>query len=69
MTKTPPPSAATYLGDIAASPPSTRPRGWAWWICGLLMLATVVNYMDRQALSVTAWRIKSELKLTREDYG
>jgi ACS family hexuronate transporter-like MFS transporter len=33
------------------------------------MLATVVNYMDRQALSVTARRIKSEMRLTNEDYG
>jgi MFS transporter, ACS family, hexuronate transporter len=41
-----------------------RSRGWAWWICGLLMLATVVNYMDRQTLSVTARRIKSEMRLT-----
>jgi MFS transporter, ACS family, hexuronate transporter len=31
-----------------------RLRALAWWICGLLMLATVVNYMDRQVLSVTA---------------
>jgi ACS family hexuronate transporter-like MFS transporter len=69
MTRTPPPAPATSLGDIAASPPSTRSRGWAWWICGLLMLATVVNYMDRQALSVTARRIKSEMRLTNEDYG
>ena len=69
MTGTPPPAPATSLGASAASSPSARSRGWAWWICGLLMLATVVNYMDRQALSVTAWRIKSELKLTREDYG
>ena len=69
MTRTPPPAPATSLGDFAASPPSTRSRGWAWWICGLLMLATVVNYMDRQALSVTARRIKSEMRLTNEDYG
>jgi ACS family hexuronate transporter-like MFS transporter len=69
MTSTPPPAAATSLGELAASPPATRPHGWAWWICGLLMLATVVNYMDRQALSVTARRIKSELALTNEDYG
>jgi ACS family hexuronate transporter-like MFS transporter len=33
------------------------------------MLATVANYMDRQALSVTAKRIKTELKLSNEDYG
>jgi ACS family hexuronate transporter-like MFS transporter len=69
MTRTTPPAPVTSLGDSAASPPSTRSRGWAWWICGLLMLATVVNYMDRQTLSVTARRIKSEMRLTNEDYG
>jgi ACS family hexuronate transporter-like MFS transporter len=69
MTTTPTPAPATALGACAASPPATRSRTWAWWICGLLMLATVVNYMDRQALSVTARRIKSEMGLTNEDYG
>jgi hypothetical protein len=64
MTRATPPAPVTSLGDCAASPPSTRSRGWAWWICGLLMLATVVNYMDRQTLSVTARRIKSEMRLT-----
>ena len=33
------------------------------------MLATVVNCIDRQALTVTAKRIKSEMRLTNEDYG
>jgi len=33
------------------------------------MLATVVNYLDRQALAVTAKRIKAEMRLTNEDYG
>ena len=42
---------------------------WAWWICGLLMLATVVNYMDRQVLSVTAKRIKSDLDFNNRYYG
>ena len=46
-----------------------RSRAWVWWICGLLMLATVVNYMDRQALAMTAKRIMSEMRLTNEDYA
>jgi ACS family hexuronate transporter-like MFS transporter len=46
-----------------------RSRAWVWWICGLLMLATVANYMDRQTLAVTAKRIKAELDLSNEDYG
>ena len=32
------------------------------------MLATVVYYMDRQTLSVTARRIKSEMRLTNETF-
>jgi ACS family hexuronate transporter-like MFS transporter len=47
------------------------PRGpaWKWWVCGLLLLATVINYMDRQTLAQTAQRIKSELHLSNEQYG
>ena len=40
-----------------------------WWICGLLLLALVLNYMDRQTLSLTIKSIKSELSLTAEHYG
>jgi ACS family hexuronate transporter-like MFS transporter len=48
-----------------------RARGipWKWWVCGLLFLATVINYMDRQALSQTAKQIKDELHLTDTQYG
>lgn len=42
---------------------------WAWWVCTLLLLATMINYMDRQALSVTAARIKQEFSLNNERYG
>ena len=26
---------------------------WRWWICSLLFVATTVNYLDRQVLSLT----------------
>jgi ACS family hexuronate transporter-like MFS transporter len=47
------------------------PRGpaWKWWVCGLLLLATVINYMDRLTINQTAQRIKDELHLTNEQYG
>jgi MFS transporter, ACS family, hexuronate transporter len=64
-----PKASPNSLTATAAGTSSTRSRAWVWWICGLLMLATVVNYMDRQALTVTAKRIKSEMRLTNEDYG
>ncbi len=40
-----------------------------WWICGLLLLATMLNYMDRQTLSQSATDITRELGLSNEDYG
>lgn len=36
-------------------------RGLRWWIAGLLMGITVVNYLDRSALSVAAPTLKQEL--------
>ena len=39
------------------------------FICILLLLASAVNYMDRQTLAVTASRIKSEFGLDNVQYG
>jgi MFS family permease len=40
-----------------------------WWVCGLLLLATMLNYMDRQTLTLTAARILRELRLDERHYG
>ncbi|OJW08044.1 MAG: hypothetical protein BGO49_20870 [Planctomycetales bacterium 71-10] len=40
-----------------------------WAACGLMLLATALNYMDRQALAQQASDVQAELKLTNEDYG
>jgi ACS family hexuronate transporter-like MFS transporter len=40
-----------------------------WWIAGLLFLATAINYLDRQALSVTAPVLRREFGLTATDYS
>jgi ACS family hexuronate transporter-like MFS transporter len=42
---------------------------WKWWVCGLLLFATTINYMDRQTLANAAVRITRELSLTKEQYG
>ncbi len=49
--------------------PRTRPASWKWWITGLLLLATMINYMDRMTLANAAERITSELGLKDVDYG
>ncbi len=46
-----------------------RPSPWRWWVCGLLFLATVLNYMDRVALNQTAARIKVAFGLNDRAYG
>ena len=40
-----------------------------WWIVGLLFVATVFNYMDRQTLSILARTIQNDLHLTDLDYS
>lgn len=40
-----------------------------WWVCGLLLLALMLNYMDRQTLSQMAATIQDELKLSDAQYG
>ena len=43
---------------------------WRWWICSLLFVATTVNYLDRQVLSLTYKEfIGPEFHWTDADYG
>src|SRR4029079_9873179 len=42
---------------------------WKWWVCGVLLLATFLNYMDRQALAVTLPELKREFNLAERRVG
>ena len=43
---------------------------WRWWLCSLLFVATTVNYLDRQVLSLTYKEfIAPEFHWTDADYG
>ena len=42
---------------------------WPWVVCGVLLLATMLNYMDRQALAVTLPRLKVEFHLAEGRVG
>jgi len=44
-------------------------KGLRWYIAGLLCLASALNYLDRQTLSVLIGTIKEELSLTNASYG
>jgi ACS family hexuronate transporter-like MFS transporter len=40
-----------------------------WLLCGLLFLATLLNYLDRQTISVSATAIADEMGLKDDDLG
>jgi MFS transporter, ACS family, aldohexuronate transporter len=40
-----------------------------WYVAGLVFLSTVINYIDRQTLSVLAPRLTKELGLSNIEYG
>ena len=50
-------------------PQAERSQRWVWWICGLLLLASTINYMDRQTLSSTSKQIVDEFNLNKQQYG
>jgi len=43
--------------------------GLRWWIGGILFASTVINYMDRQTLSLLAPYLKLEYHWTNSDYA
>jgi ACS family hexuronate transporter-like MFS transporter len=44
-------------------------KGLRWYIAGLLFLATVINYIDRQTLSVVAPVLTRELGISNTEYS
>ena len=49
--------------------PAIRSLSWKWYVCGLLLLATTINYMDRVTLSNASVRVTQEFGLNEEQYG
>jgi ACS family hexuronate transporter-like MFS transporter len=43
--------------------------GLRWWIIGLLMLGSIVNYLTRSSLAVAAPTLKSDLGITEHEYS
>lgn len=54
------------LPDASAVPRLPHLR---WWIAGLLLTSTIINYVDRQTLSILARTIQNDLKLSDLDYA
>jgi MFS transporter, ACS family, hexuronate transporter len=57
---------------LAGNPTFTAPRAipaLRWWIGGLLFASTIINYIDRQTLSILAPFLKAEYHWTNTDYA
>ena len=56
--------------EMSKTTPSATMTNYRWRICALLFVATTINYMDRQVLSLT-WKdfIAPEFHWTNGDYG
>lgn len=46
-----------------------RSQSWRWWVCGLLLMATMINYMDRLTLNLLAKYILEDLQLDERHYA
>src|SRR5713226_9160256 len=57
---------SSSLRDIRLPP---RYHLWKWWVCGLLLLATTINYMDRLTLNLLGVRLMNDLQFDVVGYG
>ncbi len=66
-------SGAAQLLPPAASPTRDHEAAesgwWKWKVCGFLMSATALSYLDRQSLSVAAPLVQRELGLSNAELG
>src|SRR5436190_22192505 len=57
------------MSTDTASPAKTAIPSWKWGVIVMMLLATVINYMDRAALGNLSSFIKKDFKLNEEGYG
>jgi ACS family hexuronate transporter-like MFS transporter len=62
-------AAATQMdkADSIGMPPAWRQV--RWWVLALLLLATIINFVDRQSLSVVAPVLRESFHLSNTQYG
>src|SRR3954451_21324283 len=44
-------------------------RGVRWWMIGLIMLGSIVNYLTRSTLAVAAPTLLKDLQITEKQYS
>jgi ACS family glucarate transporter-like MFS transporter len=59
----------TGLAQPTAGNAGVIPGSWPWKVCIFLLTATLLSYLDRQALSVVAPRVATDLSLDNAELG
>ncbi len=52
-----------------APAPAPKASGYSWYVLGVLVVVYIMNFIDRQILSILAVDIKQDLALTDQDLG
>ena len=47
----------------------TKRRGLRWWVMGLVMLGSIINYLTRSTLAVAAPNVLKDLAITTQQYS
>lgn len=57
------------MTEESTTPPTARTPAYAWYVLGVLVLVYILNFIDRQILSILAEDIKRDLGLDDGDIG
>ena len=49
--------------------PRARIKGLRWWMIGLLMLGSIINYLTRSTLGVAAPTVLKDLAISTQEYS
>src|SRR5882757_7091785 len=60
---------ATPLPRVAPAPVVERTSAFRWVICGLLLLAATINYIDRQVIGILKPTLQQQYGWTEIDYS
>jgi MFS transporter, ACS family, hexuronate transporter len=63
------PEGVSYKGGVGDSGGRRAIPSLRWWIGGILFASTVINYIDRQTLSLLAPYLKQDFHWTNTDYA
>ena len=57
------------MEEVAIVPAERRATGYSWYVLCVLVVVYILNFIDRQVLSILAVDIKADLELTDSDMG